>query len=97
MCVILKNRRFSNFFQRTYIPVMHIESLDYPLIQIPAGTFTMGTIPTGMRKTDPEEPQRRVMLDAYAMRTVRRMNRCRLFIVSGFGLRWMDSFLVFVQ
>ena len=46
---------------------MHIESLDYPLIQIPAGTFIMGTIPTGMRKTDPEEPQRSVQLDAYAI------------------------------
>ena len=27
---------------------MHIETLDYPLIHIPAGEFTMGTIPTGM-------------------------------------------------
>ena len=46
---------------------MHIETLDYPLIRIPAGAFTMGTIPTGMRKTDPEEPQRRVLLDAYVI------------------------------
>ena len=48
---------------------MHIETLDYPLIHIPAGAFTMGTIPTGMRKTDPEEPQRSVQLDAYAIGT----------------------------
>ena len=48
---------------------MHIETLDYPLIHIPAGAFTMGTIPTGMRKTDPEEPQRSVTLDAYAIGT----------------------------
>ena len=48
---------------------MHIETLDYPLIQIPAGMFIMGTIPTGMRKTDPEEPQRSVLLDAYAIGT----------------------------
>ena len=46
---------------------MHIETFDYPLIHIPAGEFTMGTIPTGMRKTDPEEPQRSVLLDAYAI------------------------------
>ena len=46
---------------------MHIETLNYPLIHIPAGAFTMGTIPTGMRKTDPEEPQRSVQLDAYAI------------------------------
>ena len=49
------------------LPAMHIETLDYPLIHIPAGAFTMGTIPTGMRKTDPEEPQRTVTLDAYAI------------------------------
>ena len=48
---------------------MHIETLDYPLIQIPAGMFIMGTIPTGMRKTDPEEPQRSVLLDGYAIGT----------------------------
>ena len=48
---------------------MHIETLDYPLIHISAGEFTMGTIPTGMRKTDPEEPQRSVQLDAYAIGT----------------------------
>ncbi len=45
---------------------MHIEHLNYPLTQIPAGPFTMGTYPTGLRKTDPEEPQRSVTLDAYA-------------------------------
>ena len=27
----------------------------------------MGTIPTGLRKTDPEEPQRSVLLDAYTI------------------------------
>ena len=48
---------------------MHIETLDYPLIHIPAGAFIMGTIPTGLRKTDPEEPQRSVQLDAYAIGT----------------------------
>ena len=46
---------------------MHIEVLNYPLVQIPAGAFSMGTIPTGLRKTDPEEPQRSVTLDAYAI------------------------------
>ncbi len=46
---------------------MHIEHLNYALVQIPAGPFTMGTYPTGMRKTDPEEPQRSVTLDAYAI------------------------------
>ena len=46
---------------------MHIETLNYPLAHIPAGAFTMGTIPTGLRKTDPEEPQRSVLLDAYAI------------------------------
>lgn len=46
---------------------MYIEALNYPLSQIPAGAFTMGTIPTGLRKTDPEEPQRSVTLDAYAI------------------------------
>ena len=45
-----------NPYRRTGAPDMHIETFDYPLIQIPAGAFTMGTIPTGMRKTDPEEP-----------------------------------------
>ena len=48
---------------------MHIEKLNYPLIRIPAGEFIMGTIPTGLRKTDPEEPQRSVFLDAYAIGT----------------------------
>ncbi len=46
---------------------MHINILNYPLVKIPAGPFTMGTYPTGMRKTDPEEPQRTVTLDAYAI------------------------------
>ena len=58
-----------SLYQRTDTPTMHIETLDYPLIHIPAGAFTMGTIPTGMRKTDPEEPQRNVQLDAYAIGT----------------------------
>ena len=48
---------------------MYIETLNYPLVHIPAGEFTMGTIPTGLRKTDPEEPQRSVLLDAYAIGT----------------------------
>lgn len=46
-----------------------METLDYPFIHIPAGEFIMGTIPTGLRKTDPEEPQRRVYVDAYAIGT----------------------------
>ena len=46
---------------------MHIKIFDYPLIHIRTGAFTMGTIPTGLRKTDPEEPQRSVTLDAYAI------------------------------
>ena len=46
---------------------MHIKALNYPLVEIPAGPFTMGTYPTGLRKTDPEEPQRSVTLDAYAI------------------------------
>ncbi len=46
---------------------MQIENLNYPLTEIPAGPFTMGTYPTGMRKTDPEEPQRSVTLDSYAI------------------------------
>ncbi len=48
---------------------MHIKALNYPLTHIPAGEFTMGTIPTQFRKTDPEEPQRTVTLDAYAIGT----------------------------
>ena len=48
---------------------MLIEELNYPLNSISAGAFTMGTIPTGLRKTDPEEPQRSVTLDAYAIGT----------------------------
>ena len=46
-----------------------IEVLNYPLTQIPSGPFTMGTLPTGLRKTDPEEPQRSVTLNAYAIGT----------------------------
>ncbi len=46
---------------------MHIKILNYPLIHIPAGEFTMGTLPTGLRKTDSEEPQRTVRLKAYAI------------------------------
>lgn len=46
---------------------MKIEILNYPMVEIPTGPFTMGTYPTGLRKTDPEEPQRSVTLDAYAI------------------------------
>lgn len=46
---------------------MLIEQLNYKLVEIPAGPFTMGTYPDGLRKTDPEEPQRSVTLDAYAI------------------------------
>ena len=35
---------------------MLIDLINYPLVEIPAGPFTMGTFPTGLRKTDPEEP-----------------------------------------
>ena len=48
---------------------MLVKELNYPLSCISAGAFTMGTIPTGLRKTDPEEPQRSVTLDAYAIGT----------------------------
>lgn len=46
---------------------MLIQELNYPLVQIPAGSFTMGTYPDGIRKTDSEEPQRSVTLDVYAI------------------------------
>ena len=42
-----------------------IDSLNYPLIHIPEGPFIMGTFPTGLRKTDHEEPQRTVTLNTY--------------------------------
>ena len=42
-----------------------IDPLNYPLVYIPEGSFVMGTLPTGLRKTDHEEPQRTVMLNAY--------------------------------
>jgi iron(II)-dependent oxidoreductase len=42
-----------------------IAPIDYFLIYIPEGPFLMGTLPTGRRKTDHEEPQREVFLDAY--------------------------------
>ncbi|MCZ6676090.1 MAG: SUMF1/EgtB/PvdO family nonheme iron enzyme [Candidatus Poribacteria bacterium] len=42
-----------------------IEPLNYPLVYVPEGPFIMGTLPTGLRKTDHEEPQREVTLDAY--------------------------------
>ncbi len=44
---------------------MTIPSLNYSLVYVPDGPFIMGTIPTGLRKTDHEEPQREVALDAY--------------------------------
>ena len=42
-----------------------IDSLNYPLVYIPEGPFIMGTFPTALRKTDHEEPQRTVTLNAY--------------------------------
>jgi len=42
-----------------------IVPIDYPMVTIPAGEFLMGTVPTGLRKTDHEEPQRLVFLSAY--------------------------------
>ena len=44
---------------------MTIETINYPTIAVPEGPFLMGTIPTELRKTDHEEPQREVNLDAY--------------------------------
>ena len=46
---------------------MQIKHINCILVEIPEGSFTMGTYPTGLRKTDPEEPQRSVTLDAYAI------------------------------
>ena len=42
-----------------------IEQIDSPMVEVPEGPFLMGTIPTGLRKTDHEEPQREVVLDAF--------------------------------
>ena len=42
-----------------------IDEIDYPLVYVPAGPFLMGTVPTPFRKTDHEEPQREVTLDAF--------------------------------
>ena len=42
-----------------------IDEIDYSLVYIPAGSFLMGTVPTPFRKTDHEEPQREVTLDAF--------------------------------
>ena len=42
-----------------------IEQINYPLVEVPEGPFLMGTIPTGLRKTDHEEPQRAVTLDTF--------------------------------
>ncbi len=42
-----------------------IDEIDYPLVYVPEGSFLMGTIPTAFRKTDHEEPQREVTLDAF--------------------------------
>ena len=76
---------------------MHIETFDYPLIHIPAGEFTMGTIPTGMRKTDPEEPQRSVQLDAYAIGTYQVTNAQYARFVEATGhpqpLFWTEAHL----
>ena len=44
-----------------------IAQINCPLVEVPEGPFLMGTIPTGLRKTDHEEPQRKVMLDAYCI------------------------------
>ncbi len=46
---------------------MHIKVINYTLVEIPAGPFTMGTYPMGLRKTDPEEPQRSVTLDGFGI------------------------------
>ncbi|MDE0503177.1 MAG: SUMF1/EgtB/PvdO family nonheme iron enzyme, partial [Candidatus Poribacteria bacterium] len=42
-----------------------IDEIGYPLVYVPAGSFLMGTVPTPYRKTDHEEPQREVTLDAF--------------------------------
>ena len=44
---------------------LNIEQINYSLVKVPDGQFLMGTIPTGLRKSDHEEPQREVTLDAY--------------------------------
>lgn len=46
-------------------PEQFIEQINYPLVKVPDGRFLMGTIPTGLRKSDHEEPQREVTLDTY--------------------------------
>lgn len=58
---------FGNLCPSSIFENMRIEVINYSLVEIPAGPFTMGTYPTGLRKTDPEEPQRSVTLDAYAI------------------------------
>lgn len=74
---------------------MRIGTFDYPFISIPAGTFTMGTIPTGLRKTDPEEPQRAVTLDAYAIGAYQVTNAQYALFVKETGHRqplfWSDE------
>ena len=76
---------------------MHIKTLDYPLIHIRAGEFTMGTVPTGLRRTDPEEPQRSVLLDAYAIGTYQVTNAQYAQFVEATGYAypqfWSDAHL----
>ena len=42
-----------------------VDEIGYPLVYVPSGSFLMGTVPTPYRKTDHEEPQREVTLDAF--------------------------------
>ncbi len=44
---------------------IEVDRISYPLVHVPGGPFRMGTVPTEFRKTDDEEPQREVILDAY--------------------------------
>ena len=74
---------------------MHITELNYPLVNIPAGPFTIGTYPTGLRKTDHEEPQRSVTLDAFAIGTYHVNNSQYALYVKETGYRqplyWGDE------
>lgn len=74
---------------------MQIKKLKYTLVHIPAGPFTMGTYPTGLRKTDSEEPQRSVTLDAYAIGIYHVTNSQYAQFVEGTGyqqpLYWSDD------
>jgi iron(II)-dependent oxidoreductase len=58
-------KRWGFFKKKEPAAVSTIEPLGYPLVYVPESPFRMGTIPDGIRKTDHEEPQREVTLDAF--------------------------------